>query len=713
MQEQAAPSVRVVMDPSVTFEARHVGNKTSYVAHHNALGKFFHMGCEEHHVATLLDGSRDIGDIVAILQTDGLAWEASDVEELVKRFITSKLAMPIIDGAAQAAPPATNAPVPWDRRVPQLLSFMISQRIPLFACNPLADRMNKIFGAVFSPYALPIWVAWVASGLVVISSHRAAFADEVSRLFDQGLWVAMVVIWVIAKVFHELGHATAARYHNVRVGKAGIMFFMMAPLAYVDVTDAWRLSSRWKRIQIAMGGVYVELAIASAAAWLWWYLPDGYAGHLAAQFFLVAGPATVLVNANPLLRLDGYYVVSDLTEIPNLRMHGRNQLGGMLNWWLVKIPRQASLLHGWRRPFATAHALGSVLFQLVWMGGLVIGVAMWAKGLGVVLAAVATTLWAVIPLSRWFISVWRHAPSTNEQAAMSLGVHRRRLVGVAIIGMALIAYLVTMPSPIARRVPVVVRFHEAQVVRAASDAFVKEVHVTRGQRVEAGTLLMRLENPDLVVQRDEKADDMRTAQLRQIQFRQLGNLALSAAEGENAESLQRQLDELSAEVDALNIYAQREGLVVSQSIDHLLGSYVSKGTELLSVCDPQEKELLVSVSPGDMDAYQRAVDGGEMSKVRLRGGSQFRLKPQSLRPRARLTLPHPALGANAGGPLPVEPAPDPSTGSSELRPIEPQMESVVKLSALTSSEIQTGQLGAMTISDTRSLAARVMDSLKR
>jgi putative peptide zinc metalloprotease protein len=501
-----------------------------------------------------------------------------------------------------------------------------------------------------------------------------------------------------------LGHAVAARYHGVRVGKIGIMFFLCAPLAYVDVTDAWKLRNRWSRVQIALAGVYLELAVASIAAWAWWWLPDGYVRHLAAQMFLVAGPATLLVNANPLLRLDGYYVVSDLTEIPNLRMHGRSQLAGICNHLLLGTVPKESLLGGWRQPFATVHAFASVVFQIVWMSGLVIGVSLWARGLGVLLATAAILLWAVLPLTRWTISMWLSKPAEKWY----LNDTRIRLLCYASLLLMLGQNLSMSDSPLARRVPVVVQFHDEQIARASVDSFVTRVYVTRGQRVGKGMLLMELHDPELLLTREKKLDDLELAQLRAIQFRRQQQFSKAAAEAENAESLRRQLTELDAQVAGLRVTAERDGLIISPAIENMAGRFVKQGDELLRVSDPQEKELLVTVAEDDMQAYQLAAQQSKLASVRLRGGTKLIAKPVSLRPRARRRLPHPALAATVGGPLAVEPS---SAQDQPMRLVEPHLESRTILDPATSASVRDGQIGMMTIADNRSLLTRVFDAM--
>ncbi len=371
-QPPAEPPI-VALDPGLVFERREVGGRTTYVALQHQTGKYFHFGAQEYHAATLLDGRRSIAEVAAQLQSDGVDWTGQEVVEFVGKLVASNLAT---TSGPQSAALRTNSPS-WSHRVPAYLSLLISQRIPLLNGHDLASFLEQRIGIVFSKLGIVYWIGLITSGLLIVAGHHREFISELRRMFDPGVWVLLLLMWIVAKVIHELGHAVAARHHGVRVGKMGIIFFLCAPLAYVDVTDAWKLRSRWSRIQIALAGVYLELAIAAIAAWIWWWLPAGYARHLAAQMVLVAGPATLLVNANPLLRLDGYYVLSDLCEIPNLRMHGRSQLSGIVNFVLLGNKPKDSLLTGWRRPFATAHAAASVVFQIIWMTGLVVGISLW------------------------------------------------------------------------------------------------------------------------------------------------------------------------------------------------------------------------------------------------------------------------------------------------------------------------------------------------
>ncbi|TWU24216.1 Peptidase family M50 [Novipirellula galeiformis] len=726
----------VILDPEVTFVAREIGGHTSYMSHHEATGKFFQLGPEEYRVASLLDGVRDVPELFETLRSEGIEWSTEELAKFIAQLIKANLAVikhgpPRCDASSLAAattsseiedrashwlevpepisdadtPPQSPPPLGAFATLLRYLPLMISQRIPLVRGDRIATVLERYLGRAFDASGIAVWMLLVASSLCLVYGHADSFASELRQMFDPALWPILLLVWIVAKLIHEAGHAIAAKHHGVRVGQVGIMFFLLAPLAYVDVTDAWKLRRRFQRVQIALGGVYFELAVASLAAWAWWFLPDGYSKHLAAQIFLIAGPATLLVNANPLLRLDGYYVLSDLTEIPNLRMHGRRQLGAWLQNIFFGIPQPRPWLVGWRVWFASLHAGCSIVFQMVWMGGLVLGVAMWARGLGILLAIAGVLMWFVIPTIRWTWKIWMLHPAER----FGLNHYRRRLLFFASLLVCVFQQLGTVSSPFDRRVAVVVRFQDEQVARSPSDAFVESVFVQRSQFVEQGTLLMRLSDPELRIKRDQKADDLEIAELQSIQFRRQGELAKSAAYRENANALRRQVAELDHQISQLTVVALRSGYVLGSNVDSLPGRFVPAGYELLRVSDPHEMELLAVVAEHDVDAYEQVHKRGDSSRVRLRGGQTIHAKPASLRSRAYRTVMHPALAATAGGPLAVEPALD---GSGEMRLVQPYLESVTKLDPITSTEVRAGQLGTMTIRDNRPLLSRIYNAVR-
>lgn len=709
----AGGEVRVSLLEDLSFSVRTIGGRRTYVCHHHQKGQFFHLGPAEYEAAQLLDGRRGAAEVADELSRQGIAWTAPDAARLMAMLVQSGLAQvtnaPAPENSsggepvgAEADPHRSDAPGRGSE-ITRYLSSVLSQRINLFNGDPIATRLAGAVGSCFSSVGVAVWSAIVLSGAVIVATHSTEFGVELRRFFSPQSWPLMLLMWCLIKMAHEAGHAVAAKRQGVRVGRAGIILFLFAPLAFVDVTDAWRLTKRWPRVQIALAGIYVELGLAGVAAWIWWWSEAGFGRHVAAQLVMLAGPATLLVNANPFLRLDGYYILGDVLDIPNLRMHGRRQLSARLESWLFQRRCPAGLLNGWRASAATVHAAASIVFQMVWMGGLILTISLWARGMGVVLGVAAASAWFIIPGYQWMARI------RQDEAWPAI---RRRTFAIGGLAVVALGWLLALPSPVGRRVPVVVGYRDEQIARAAIDGFVVAVPVEAGQRVCAGDLLVEMDAPELRVQREALALDAEAARVRARRLSSEGRMALASAEADRYEGLLRSLAELDRQVESLRICAQRDGTICSRSPQRWLGKFVRRGEVLVSIGEEGAKEVLASIDGSDLAAYLRAVDQGQPCRVRLRGGQRFDVVPGAPQPRVQQTIPHPALAASAGGPLAVEPH-RAATGPGAYRLIAPRSESRSLLREETSQRLWTGQQGMLVIGDSRSLLRRTIDPLRR
>ena len=389
---------------AIKVSTRYLGGKNVIMLQDDETGKFFHLGPEESVVVSLLDGSLSIDVVASRIRAAGIDWNDADLKSFVMTMVKFKLVSAMVPEEEQKAPAHEPSP---SRSFMQLASMTmglaISQRIPLGNADALAARLLPWIGIVYSRVGLVVWAAAITTAFWIAIDHGAAITNQCKQMFAPESLPLLACVGVLIKVVHEIGHAVAAKKFGVRVGSVGITLFMFAPLAYVDLTNAWKLKPRWPRVQIALGGVYLESWLAVIATYLFAVLDDGLPRHLVAQVMLIAGPATWLINANPLMRLDGYYALADVLDIPNLRMHGRKRWMMLFDHWLLGVPIQASHLDGWRRRFATIHAAASVGFQMMWMTGLLVAVWSWAGALGMTLAAIAIIAWVVMPCITWLI----------------------------------------------------------------------------------------------------------------------------------------------------------------------------------------------------------------------------------------------------------------------------------------------------------------------
>lgn len=701
--DAGAQKVIVAIRASVTASPRKLGGRSVVVLHNQETGKYYHLGAEESAVAALLDGSLDTGQVTARIRRLGILWNKEDLGAFVTTLIQSGLAS-IVSVNGQA-PQLSNTPDPSPRAsrlqvARKALGWMLSQRIPLGNADLLAARLLPWLGRAFTRPGLMLWMTLLVLSIGIAVGHRGEIVNQCRQMFSLELWPFVAGIGLIVKFVHEIGHAVAAKRQGVRIGSVGVTLFMLAPLAYVDVTHAWTLPRRWSRIQIALGGVYLESWLAIGATFLFAWLDEGLAKHLCVQLMLIAGPATWLVNANPLLRLDGYYALSDATDIPNLRMHGRKRWATLFDHWLLGMPIAESFLVGWRRSFATFHAAASVVFQCIWMTGIVVAVASWANVIGKGLAVVAFVAWVVMPIAAWWIQHWNAAP---RGSALSKQTHRRMTTFASTL-VVLASTILSSRNPFAHGVPVLVQHRDEQVGRAATDGFVTAVMVRGNQIVDRGDLLVEVTDENLVLRREQMSDELQLSLTKYRQLQSAGKLAEADAANETARQLRISITELDQSLAAAQIVALRSGIIVSEQPEKWLGRYAKRGDVLVRVAEPNDKELLVAINESDLSAYNQSVNRGHPFVARICGGTRLNVEPAPVQPRFTTTLPHPALAASNGGGVPVEPD---ATSPDGVKPVVPLGQATAAISPTESLAVHAGQRGILYFDDDQTIYARL------
>jgi putative peptide zinc metalloprotease protein len=144
--------------------------------------------------------------------------------------------------------------------------------------------------------------------------------------FAADKWMYLGITMAAVKVLHEFGHGLSCKKFGGECHEMGIMFLVFTPCLYCNVSDSWMLPNKWQRVFIGAAGMYVELFLASIATFLWWFSDDGMFNFLCLSVMFICSVSTVVFNGNPLLRFDGYYILMDILEIPNLRQKANEVL---------------------------------------------------------------------------------------------------------------------------------------------------------------------------------------------------------------------------------------------------------------------------------------------------------------------------------------------------------------------------------------------------
>ena len=398
------------------------------------------------------------------------------------------------------------------------LMSVLSFRIPLFDPDRLLERALPLIRSLISPVGLVAYLVLLGLGAKALMDRGDELFDQAAGLLAPSNLALLYLGFVIAKVVHEFGHAAVCKRFGGEVHSMGVMLLLFAPLPYVDASASWGFRRSAPRLLVGAAGVLAELAVAAVAAMVWAYSDPGLTGALAYNVIFAASVSTLVFNLNPLLRFDGYHMLVDVINMPNLFQRSREQLRYLGQRYLLGVqqlkPVAQSRTEAWLLPL---YGATSALYALVLMATIAFFVAEQYLDLGLLLALLLVTSATVLPLFK----LLRHLVSSPQLAHQRVRA-MASAVALTLAGFALLAWL---PVPDRVRAAGVVESSVFRQLSSESAGFLHELWVKPGSRVSAGQALLRLENPDSVL--EIQASRM---QLQQIQAQELRAQALALAD---------------------------------------------------------------------------------------------------------------------------------------------------------------------------------------
>jgi putative peptide zinc metalloprotease protein len=432
--------------------------------------------------------------------------------------------------------------------------------------------------------------------------------------------------------------------------------------------------------------MYVELFTAFVALLLWNPTSLQLSDRLCVDIVLLAGLNTVLFNANPLMRFDGYYLLADLVGIPNLSMESRRYLTNVAKFWFrgVEVPPVRDTR--WNKRIIAGYAYASSVWRCLTFSGIALSLIARYSWWGAALSLVVAWYWFGLKIPDW-------KKSSNDRSVRSSGGIRRQRAACGVIGLALLFLGIWLASPANVSAPGVVEYAPLTVMRAPAGGFVTAVYVHEGEAVAEGALLLELRNDDLGSNMKRIEVELAQAEQRARSFLTVGDLAKQQKELASVESLEKQREELRSRRDGLQVRAPRLGTVATREVEGLVGRYVEQGEVLLLLGNEDEKELLVSAATSDEKEFVAHLD--EPVTI-LRQSQSDGTKVGSLThvdPRAGETLPHAALGADSGGDVTVklQRQERDEMGQTPCLSLMPRVVAKVSLDAETSRDLRAGQ----------------------
>lgn len=560
-----------------------------------AANKYYKIGWLEFECLSRFRSYRTGKDLIRALEKETtLNVDEDTIKTLILFLIQSKLVH--LSGAQSSAHLIQEKEKHHKSWWQKLLHGYLFFTIPLFKPQRFLEKSFPYIKFLFSKNFMLFSALLFSYGVFLTIQRWDEFSSTFMSYFNlEGVFLLLVAT-VFVKIVHELGHAYTATKYGVPVSVIGIAFMVMYPVLYTETTNAWKLQNRRDRFYIAAAGIMSEFALAAVALVLWHFLLPGILQSLCFMVAVVSLVASLVVNLNPLMRFDGYYLFSEMVGVDNLQ----DRSFAFMKWRLRKI------LWGWddnppevlpqdrQRILITFGTSVTIYRFFLYTGIAVLVYHLFFQPLGLILMAVELAFFIFLPVVRE-MNVWR------GRFSEIVASRRGRWVG-GIVGAAFLLLFVPMQGSI--DIPAVMHAHEYTRLYSSAPGRIEEISVKEGQSVKAGDILFRLSSPD--VEFNIQIASRRLSDLESIREKGQANLDLAkkrvTLESE-IDSARKQLEGYIKQKELLVIRSPYNGIIRDMDPWLHVGQWVGRDRKL---------GLLVDTQPPVLSGYVREKD---MSRV--------------------------------------------------------------------------------------------------
>jgi len=552
--------------------------RTFYVVKDPISLQYFRLTAEDYFLATLFDGRRTMAQVRAayVERFPHLRLDYSDeeIDERVSRFANDLGLLQFLSVQGSRLKPRYDAMKKTKKQSKggfyKLVNSVFFARFSVFDPDKLFGRMAKPIWWIWTKQSLWISISMVIAAIFVVYQKYDATGALMSRFFSVNNIALIWITTIIIKSIHELGHGLTCKHFGGEVHEVGVMLLVFTPYFFVNVSDSWVLPDRNKRILISAAGIYVELVLASLATFLWAVVQPGPFQQILWNIMVIASISTLIFNANPLMRFDGYYIMTDWIEVPNLSTKSRSFIGYQVKRLIfgsdyedasmarLPLPRRrfglfyfyavASYLYGYFVIYKLARYMGPHLAPF--------GLQKFATWFSVS----ALTAWVVMP----FWSFMKSLQLTREDWRPGGRLRRLGLVGGG--ALAIFIVLCFLPHQLVVKRNVAVELASPEAIRPDIEGFIEQIYVKEGDKVPPGGALALLSNRDVEQDLVQAKAQLAVAQAniqRSLAADQPGELREAQA---IAARMQKRFADAQQNVDHLTLRSALGGTVLTHDL---------------------------------------------------------------------------------------------------------------------------------------------------
>jgi putative peptide zinc metalloprotease protein len=598
--------------------------------------KYHRLHAEQYCVLGLLDGSRNLEQIREELLRihPTIHVTLSDVQRLLTDLHEKGLLQTLRFGQGSAL--LKHHQKERRQRIWNAVRNVLYLRLPGWDPERTLAWLHDYVAWLFHPWAVAVCLTLVLSSLALVFTEFEEFHRRLPEFHQFFAWPNLIFLWLTVsatKILHEFGHGTSCKHFGGECHQMGLMLLVFSPALYCDVSDAWMMRNKWHRIIIGAAGMYVETILSAIAIFVWWNTNAGLLHYLCLNVFFVSTVSTVIFNANPLMRYDGYFMLADFLEIPNLRPKADKMVTERFGWYCLGIEQHPDpFMPETGRIWFEIFAIAAGIYRWVIVFGITTFLYRVLKpydlqsiGVTLAVASLAAMLGNGIYTVYKMVTAPRSDPLDYRKMGISGGV-------VAILAIAALF----VPLPLHDETTFLIEPTDVAKVYATTPGRVSEIFVVPGSHVKKGDLLVRLTN-DEKEQKRRSLEMERDLQQKDVELdRVLEDQAQEQVAREILAGLTKQLADRERELSQLEIRSPCDGIVVApprvpEPARDDTRRQLSKwfGTPL----DPQnfgcymtERSPILAIAPRDTCDAVLYIDQGDRDDVSVGQNVQIKLE---------------------------------------------------------------------------------------
>lgn len=529
----------------------------------------------------------------------------------------------------------------------QAIRNPMSLRIPLVDPDRLLNNLLKRVPALVFKLIPLFWLCCVLTGGILGAMHWQEISHNLTdRILRPENLLLLWLIYPTIKILHEFGHGLTARYQGAEVHEMGIMVLGVMIVPYVDVSASAGFPEKRKRILVSGAGIATELLIASLSILVWLMVEPGKISAIAYNVILVGGISTLFVNGNPLSRYDGYFILADWLEIPNLARRSSQYYEYLCRRYLLRLPdAQSPVSAPGESIWFVLYGLASYVYRLFALGMLALFIGKDYPSLGLVILGWTILTRVLVPGYR----LWH-----NLLSASSLEGKRTSFLGsTTVAAVATVFCLFVLPFPLRTHIEGVVDLSERSRLRTGTDCVVRSVNFSEGSSVEADASVIECDDPYLQAEVNVLEANLLEKQAK-YQIESLQSRRDREIQQKDVDKAQAELSRAKERFERLTLRSPHRGILILPEGEKLTGRFVKQGNLIGYIASSDQAIVTAVVGQDDISIIRQKTRAIKLTLV-SQPGQIHTLSTFRETPAARDDLPHPALGLSGGGSVPVDP----------------------------------------------------------